>query len=51
MIEYLTSTFDTCPPEEDSLFDIRFFRVSFPIKLATTVANGDTDTQNLTPDT
>jgi len=38
--------FDTCPPEEDSLFlaysppeegsifDIRFFRVSFPIKLA-----------------
>jgi hypothetical protein len=26
--------FDTCPPEEDSLFDIRFSKAFFSIKLA-----------------
>jgi hypothetical protein len=50
MIEYLTSTFDI----HYSIFDIRFFRVSFPIKLAALQASGCVDpppAEHLTPDT
>jgi hypothetical protein len=32
------------PAAEHSLFDIRFFKVSFPIKLAAFQASGDTET-------
>jgi hypothetical protein len=35
------STFDTCPPEEDPLFDIRFFRVSFSNRLPAFQVSGD----------
>jgi hypothetical protein len=34
--EYITSTFDI----HDSIFDIRFFKVSFPIRLAVFLASG-----------
>ena len=32
--------FDTCPLEEDSLFDIRFFKVSFTINRAAPMVSG-----------
>jgi hypothetical protein len=44
-IEFLTSTFDI----RYSLFDIRFFRVSYTINLAASAARGWAETSSLAP--